>query len=57
MELIGQWDKKLYSCESGKFLHGFEDFHISSENNMVLFLHKRPRVYPTKVWLEVQGIF
>lgn len=55
VELIGQREKKQYGCQSGKFLHGFEKFHTSSENNMMLYLHKRPREYPSKVWLEVQA--
>lgn len=56
IELIGQREKKMYSCEKGKYLHGFEDFHVSGENNIMLYMHKLHRIYPAKVWLEVQGI-
>ena len=55
IELIGQNERKVYSCEKEQFLYGFNDFHISNENGMVLYLYKNAREYPTKVWLEVQS--
>lgn len=54
VELIGQNERRIFSCEKDKFLYGFDDFHISNENGMVLYLYKKDREYPTKVWLEVQ---
>lgn len=54
VELIGQNERKIFNCEKNKFLYGFDDFHSSSENGMVLYLYKKDREYPTKVWLEVQ---
>ncbi|KAL4241050.1 hypothetical protein ACF0H5_001828 [Mactra antiquata] len=55
VELIGQNERKVYGCETNKFLHGFETFHVSNENNIMLYLHKKPRVFPTKIWLEVEA--
>lgn len=54
VELIGQNERRVFGCEKGKFLYGFDDFHISNENGMVLYLYKKAREYPTKIWLEVQ---
>ena len=55
VELIGQNERRVFGCEKGKFLYGFDDFHISNENGMVLYLYKKAREYPTNIWLEVQS--
>jgi len=55
LEIVGQKELKTYSCESGKFLHGFETFHESRENNLVVYLHKQQKRFPQEVWLQVSG--
>lgn len=54
IELIGQNERKVVECDTGQFQYGFEDFHISQENGMVLYLFKRTREFPAKVWLQVE---
>ena len=55
IELIGQNERKVVECTTGQFQYGFEDFHLSKENGMVLYLFKRTREFPAKVWLQVES--
>ncbi|XP_052790236.1 uncharacterized protein LOC128224425 isoform X2 [Mya arenaria] len=55
LELVGQKDLKRYSCHPDAFLHGFKTFHVTSEKNVMLYLHKKHREYPQSVWLEVKA--
>lgn len=55
IEVVGQKERKMYQCEQGKFLHGFEPFHESRENNLVVYLHKKLKMFPQEVWLQISG--
>ena len=56
LEIVGQRDLKRYDCQRNRFMHGYELFHVSSEKNLALYLHKKYRQFPQTMWMEVKGI-
>ncbi|XP_052262551.1 uncharacterized protein LOC127866172 isoform X2 [Dreissena polymorpha] len=55
IELVGQNEVKQYGCTPNKFQHGMQLFYKTSEQNVIMYLHKMPRQFPQKVWLHVKA--
>lgn len=55
LELVGQKEIKTYNCEQNHFLHGYMNLHQSRENSLVLYLHKKQKIFPQHVWMEVSS--